>query len=96
MVPKTVRIPEAMLRAVRLVERKERIEESTAIRKLLWAGLESYVARLYRHGEMTLREAARSLGLSQSETMDILLDAGVRGNLDAADVCRSIDRFVKP
>jgi hypothetical protein len=33
--------------------------------------------------------------LCQSETLDILLDAGIRGNLEASDVSSSIDRFIR-
>ena len=90
---KSIRIPEDMLRAIELVEDREHIEESTAIRKLIRTGLETYVARLYREGAVTLREAADRLGLDLVATLDLLMDYGVKGNLDAADVLRSIDHF---
>jgi len=90
---KSVRIPEDMLKAIELVESREHIEESTAIRKLIRTGLETYVARLYRQGGVTLREAASRLGLDLVETVDVLLDHGVKGNLDADDVLASIRHF---
>ncbi|MCU0611252.1 MAG: UPF0175 family protein [Candidatus Eisenbacteria bacterium] len=56
-------------------------------------GLETYVVRLYRRGELTLREAARRLGLDLVATMDLMLDHGVKGNLDASDVVEAAERF---
>ena len=75
------------------MESREHIEESAAIRKLIHTGLETYVARLYRQGSLTLREAAERLGLDLVDTIDLLLDHGVKGNLDAADVLSSIEHL---
>ena len=91
---KSIRMPDELLRAVKLVEQTERIEEAVAIRKLLRAGLEWYLANMYRRGEITLREAAERLDRSQSDTIDLFLRAGIRGNLDASDVLTSIDAFI--
>ena len=90
---KSIRIPAALLKAIELVETREHIEESTAIRKLIRTGLETYVARLYRQGDLTLREAASRLGLDLMATVELLLDHGVKGNLDADDVLGSIRHF---
>lgn len=91
---RSIRIPEEILEAVKLVEEREHLEEATAIRKLMKVGFESYVTALYRRGEITLREAAKRLNMSQSEAMDLFLEAGVPGNLDASDVAASMDAFV--
>lgn len=91
---KSLRLPEDLLSSIELVEANEHIEEAAAIRKLLRIGLETYVVDLYRHGRMTLREAAHRLGLSQSAMMDRLLDHAVTGNLEAADVLASLDHFI--
>lgn len=91
---KTLRIPEDMLAAIELLEKEEKIEESTAMRKLMRIGFESYVGNLYKQGKITLRRAARLLRRSQIEVMDLFLDNGIRGNLDASDVLVSLDRFV--
>lgn len=90
---KSIRIPDDMLSAIELVETREHIEESTAIRKLLRTGLETYVARLYRRGDLTLREAARRLDLDLVAAMDLMLDYGVKGNLQASDVLQSVEQF---
>lgn len=92
---KSIRIPTDMAQAIGLVEKEEKIEESTAMRKLIRMGFESYVAGLYKEGKITLRKAAHLLRRSQSETMDLFVDSGIKGNLDATDVLASMDRFLK-
>jgi hypothetical protein len=84
-----------MADAIAVVEKEERIEESTAMRKLIRMGFEAYVGKLYRDGKITLRNASRLLRRSQSEVMDLFLDAGITGNLDASDVLASLDRFAR-
>ena len=91
---KSIRIPKDMMTAIELVEKEERIEESTAMRKLIRIGFESYIGNLYKQGKVTLREAARLLNLSQIDTINLFLDAGIKGNLDASDVLISLERFV--
>ncbi len=90
---KSLRIPKDMISAIELVEKEEKIEESTAMRKLMRIGFETYVGDLYKRGKVTLREAARLLNVSQIEAMNIFLDAGIKGNLDASDVMISLKRF---
>lgn len=91
---KSIRIPKDMMTAIEIVEKEEKIEESTAMRKLIRIGFETYVGNLYRQGKVTLREAARLLGVNQIEAMNLFLDSGIKGNLDAADVLTSLERFV--
>ncbi len=90
---KSLRIPKDMISAIELVEKEEKIEESTAMRKLMRIGFETYMANLYRQGKVTLREAARLLDVNQIEAMNLFLDAGIKGNLDASDVLISLERF---
>ncbi|WAC06950.1 MAG: hypothetical protein OS130_11960 [Thermodesulfobacteriota bacterium] len=90
---KSLRIPKEMMAALDLVEKEEKIEEATAMRKLMKIGFETYVGNLYKQGKVTLREAARLLNLNQIETMNIFLDAGIKGNLEASDVIASLQRF---
>ena len=90
---KSLRIPKDMISAIELVEKEEKIVESTAMRKLMRIGFETYVGNLYKQGKVTLREAARLLNVSQIEAINIFLDAGIKGNLDASDVIISLKRF---
>jgi len=90
---RSIRIPDDMLSAVDLVTKQEKVEEATAMRKLMKMGFEIYVANLYKMGKITLREAGDLLRLSPSKTIDLLLDLGVQGNLDASDVLHSLKEF---
>jgi Arc/MetJ-type ribon-helix-helix transcriptional regulator len=90
---KSIRLTDDMLRGISLVEDREHIDGSAAIRKLIRTGLEAYVAGLYRDGALTLREAAARLDMDLIEALDRLADHGVKGNLEAADVLASIERF---
>jgi Arc/MetJ-type ribon-helix-helix transcriptional regulator len=90
---KSIRLTDDMLRGISLVEAREHIDGSAAIRKLIRTGLETYVSNLYREGALTLREAAARLDVDMVEALDRLADHGVKGNLEAADVLASIERF---
>jgi predicted HTH domain antitoxin len=89
----SIRIPDDMMSALQVVSREEKIEASTAMRKLVRIGYESYVGNLYRQGKMTLREAAVLLDRNQMETLDLFLEAGISGNLDASDILISLETF---
>ena len=65
------------------------------MRKLIRIGFETYVGNLYKEGKITLREAARLMNINKIEAVNIFLDAGIKGNLDASDVLNSFNRFVK-
>ena len=65
------------------------------MRKFIRIGFETYVGNLYKEGKITLREAARLMNINQIEAVNIFLDAGIKGNLDASDVLNSFNRFVK-
>ena len=83
------------MRLLRISRERKKIEEATAMRKLIRIGFETYVGNLYKEGKITLREAARLMNINQIEAVNIFLDAGIKGNLDASDVLNSFNRFVK-
>ena len=87
---KSIRIPDEMLLGIELVEKQEKIEESTAIRKLIRIGFENYVGNLYKACKITLRQAAKRLGIDHIEAIDLFLDSGIKGNLDASDAYEAI------
>lgn len=88
---KAIRLPENLLDAVSFVEEKEKIDEPTALRKLLKMGIENYVVELYSKGELTLREVAKILNVSLREAMEIIWQSGVKGNVKAAQTLRSLE-----
>jgi predicted HTH domain antitoxin len=87
---KSIRIPEEIDRAVDYVARSEKIEKTSSIRKLTRMGFELYVAKSYERGKISLREASKLLNLSLSETIDLLIETGVKGNIRVKDVMDSL------
>lgn len=92
---KSIRMPEELMSAIEMVEKEEMVEEATAIRKLLRIGYETYVANRYRIGKLSLADISRLLGLTQIESLELLLEKGVKGNLDTGDVMYSLEKFAK-
>jgi len=86
-------MPDELLDAVALVEKEEKIEETTAIRKLIAIGFETYVTERYRSGKISLAVASRLLGLNQIETLNLFSEHGVKGNLGTDDIKDSLKRF---
>jgi hypothetical protein len=93
---KSMRIPQDIDKAIGYVARAEKIENTHSLRKLARMGFESYVAREYKDGKISLREAADLLNLTLSETIDLLSNLGLRGNIRAEDVMKSLESIKKP
>jgi predicted HTH domain antitoxin len=87
---KSVRIPEEIDQAIDYVARSEKLEKTSSLRKLTRMGFEVYVAKSYERGKLTLREAANLLHLSLIETVDLLSEMGVKGNIKAKDVTEAL------
>lgn len=92
---KSIKVPHELIGAIEIVEKEEKVEEATAIRKLMRIGYETYLSNLYKYGKLSLADVSRLLGLTQIETLELLIDRGIKGNLDTADVIQSLERFVK-
>lgn len=87
---KSLRIPEDIDKAIDYVAKSEKLEKTQSLRKLTRLGFEFYAAKSYERGELTLREAANLLNMTLSETIDILSEMGVKGNIKAKDVMESL------
>ncbi len=90
MIVKSLRIPEDIEQAIEYVAKSEKIEKSQSLRKLTRVGFECYVARSYEQGKLTLREVSSLLKLSLSETLEILSEMGVKGNIRSSEVLESL------
>ena len=87
---KSIRIPEDIDQAIEYVARSEKLEKTQSIRKLTRLGFEFYTAKSYERGRLTLRETAKLLNLTLAETIDLLSEMGVKGNIRAKDVMESL------
>lgn len=85
MTTKTLRLSDNLLDAVHELGHAEQVEEATAMRKLLRMGYGLFLAEQYRAGRLTLRDVARRMELSLSETLEALQRLGITGNTGADD-----------
>jgi len=92
---KSMRIPEDIEESIEYVSKKEKIEKAQSLRKLARVGFESYIAELYKDGKICLREASGLLKLSLSETIDLFIEKGIKGNIHANDVLESLHSSIK-
>jgi predicted HTH domain antitoxin len=90
---KSLRIPEDIDKAIEYVAKSEKLEKTQSLRKLTRLGFEFYAAKSYERGKLTLREAADLLNMTLSETIDILSEMGVKGNIKAKDVMESLKKI---
>jgi len=86
-----MRIPDDIDQAINYVSKLEKIEKAQSLRKLARLGFEYYIAKNYREGRISLRNTAELLNLNLSETVDLLLEMGIKGNVRASDVLASLN-----
>lgn len=90
---RSMRIPEDIEQALTYVSQSDKILKTQSLRKLTRLGFECYVTKIYREGKITLRDASGLLKLTLSETIDLLSEMGVKGNIRASDVLASLNTF---
>lgn len=86
----SIRIPAELKMAMEYVAKSEKIEKVQSLRKLAQVGFECYLARAYRDGKISLREAAHRLHLTLSQTVDLFSEMGVKGAIRSHDVQASL------
>ncbi|MFQ6075027.1 MAG: hypothetical protein ACE5Z5_02670 [Candidatus Bathyarchaeia archaeon] len=91
MVSKTTRLPKKFLRVIRFRAEREGLDESTVIRQLINMGIRRYVAKAYERGELSLREVSTLLGVTVRETLEVLWEEGVKGNVLASTQLRALE-----
>ena len=87
---KRFRIPESLLKTIRELARRERLDEATAIRKLIPMGATEYAVHLYRDGKVTLRGAAAMAETTLRKMIEILLEHGVKGNVTVGQARKAL------
>jgi predicted HTH domain antitoxin len=91
---KSIRIPDDIDKSIEYVARLEKLEKTQSLRKLTKLGFEYYVSKSYERSKLTLRETAELLNLTLSETIDLLVEMGVKGNIRTKDVMESFKEIL--
>ena len=91
-ISKTIRLDEALARVIRERARREKIDESTAARQLLWRGAIDYSVELNGAGLLTYREAARLCGLGVREFLEEIFVRGAPPDRPAAELEEEMER----
>jgi hypothetical protein len=73
-----LRIPEEILRLAKLRAKEEYVDQSTAMRQLLYKGAEEYVLHLIEAGRVSIGQGAELLGLSIHDIHRIAEKNGIR------------------
>lgn len=83
------RIPLDLVEDLKKLEEAEHIDRSTAVRRLLYAGIQEWkmehAAKLYRENRLTLAQAAESASVSVREMMDYLRQKKIPMQYDLED-----------
>lgn len=90
-IAKTTRLPPGIVKGIKYRTRREGVDESTALRQLLRFGLQEYAIKLYKRGQISLREAADLSNVSVRDMIDLLLEHGVKGNIQCDTQMRSLE-----
>jgi predicted HTH domain antitoxin len=70
--------------------KNEGLDEESAMDRIIDLGIKDYTVELYRHGDLTLREASDLLHLSLRQTLDII-EKKIGGNVGRDEACRALE-----
>ena len=87
---KSIRIPDDLDNAIDYVSKIEKIDKTQPFRKLARIGYEYFIAKQYKEGRISLRNVTGQLNLTLSESIDLLAEFGVTGNIRTEDVLASV------
>jgi predicted HTH domain antitoxin len=80
--PYPLRLPEHLLELADLRAQEERIDRSTALRQLLYAGAEEYTLELLSRGRISLSKAAELLDMSTLAVVERAQEHGIQLSTD--------------
>jgi len=75
--PYPLRLPRGLLELADLRAAEERVDRSTALRQLLYAGAEEYVLELLQRGRISLSKAAELLDRSTWAIYELAQERGI-------------------
>ena len=95
----SARVPDEMARDLREIEKEEKTDRATLVRKLLARAIEKWkverALRLYQDGKVTLWRAARLGGVTLREMMELAAKQGIQFKYTARDLEEDIKAALK-
>ena len=91
----SVRLEEKEIRFIEELSKKHNMDKSTAARELIEYGKIYLVLKLYKEGKMSLGNVAKELGLSVSETIDLLAEFGIKSPITYEDYLKGYKNLKK-
>lgn len=86
----STRIPDNVARDLKEIEKEEKTDRATVVRKLLARAIEQWkmerALRLYREGKTTLWRAARLGGITLREMMELATQRGIQFKYTTKDL----------
>ena len=90
----TARVPEDLFDELERVQKEERTDRSTAVKRLLERGLRDWrtetAVERYRAGEYSLGRAAEFAGVSLWRFLDLLDERGIETNYTESDLASDL------
>ena len=74
----SIRLKENEIRFIEELAKRQNIDKSTAARELIEYGKIYLTLKLYKEGKISLEKTSKELGLSISETIDLLAEFGIK------------------
>ena len=91
----STRIPDEVARDLKEIEKEEKTDRATLVRKLLARAIEQWkmdrALRLYREGKVTLWRAARLAGITLREIMELATKQGIQFKYTTKDLEEDIE-----
>jgi len=95
----SIKLPEDIIRTIKVIEETEQIDKATAVRKLLAKAIEKWkeerAIQLYRDGKATLWRAAGMANLSLREMMKLVAEKGIEMQYTEKDLEEDINAALK-
>ena len=87
----SVRLSEQELRRLKVLAKEENKEKSSVARELLMDGLKYKMLLGYKEGKISLAKLSKTLGMSLSETIDLLSSFGLESPVSYDDYLKGIE-----
>ncbi len=95
----STRVPEEIAKTLKEIEKEEKTDRATIVRKLLARAIEQWkmerALRLYREGKVTLWRAARIAGITLREMMELAAKEGIQFQYSQKDLEEDIEAVLK-